>query len=113
MPNTHIHTHTISHILIDLSRNTGVYVKAHFIPETGFNKTALDGRFATDGKGVLAHVRGGADAHDATTLFWALASMGTGKNVATLLVDVNRDMERVSEKTNFVVQNKDHVIKKI
>jgi hypothetical protein len=84
---------------IDLSRKTGVYLKVHYIPETGFNKTALDGRFATDGKGVMAHVRGGADAHDANTLFWALASMGTGKNVVTLHVEVNRAMERVPKGT--------------
>ena len=35
---------------IDLSLKTRVYIKAHYIPEAGFNKTALDGRFTTDGK---------------------------------------------------------------
>ena len=79
---------------IDLSRKTGVYMNVHYIPETGFNKTPLDGRFATDGKGVMAYVRGGADAYDANTLFWALASMGTAKNVVTLHIEVNRAMER-------------------
>ena len=32
---------------IDLSRHTGVYIRNHFIPESAFNKTALDGKFAT------------------------------------------------------------------
>ena len=57
---------------------------------SGFNKTALDGRFATDGKGVMAHVRAGTDAYDSRTLFWAMADMHTGKNVTTLRVEVDR-----------------------
>ena len=79
---------------IDMSRRTHVYIKAFYIPETGFNKTALDGRFATDGKGVMAYVKSGTEAYDATTLFWALTAMGTAENVATLLVETNRDMQR-------------------
>ena len=75
-----------------MSRRTHVYIKAYFIPETGFNKTALDGRFATDDKGVMAHVKSGQEAYDATTLFWALTAMGTGENVTTLLIETNRDV---------------------
>ena len=91
---------------IRLSHKTGVYIVAYFIPETGFNKTALDGRFATDSKGVMAHVRSGADAYDATTLFWALAAMGTGKNVVTLLVETNREAHFPPKKkiTDFLIR---------
>lgn len=66
---------------------------------TGFNKTPLDGRFATDSKGVMSHVRSGrSDAYDSTSLFWALASMKTASNVVALRIDTDRSKQRETRK---------------
>ena len=89
---------------IDLSVKTRVYIRAYYIPETGFNKTALDGVFATHGKAVMAHIQtGDTDAYDEVTLFNALKKMTTKENVAVFLIDTDRSQMRVPQ----------HKIKKI
>lgn len=59
------------------STRVNVFLKAMYIPEAYFNKTSLDGHFATAGKQMRASVAAGAgenDAFDAASMFKARTS---------------------------------------
>ena len=79
------------------STRSNIYMKRMLIPEAYYNKTSLDGHFATAGKQMRASVvanKGKVDAFDAGSMFAARTSdkaMGTGKVNYVVHFEPNRD----------------------
>ena len=87
-----------------------VYMRAMFIPEAYYNKTSLDGHFATAGKQMRASVSTGrADAFDAASMLLARTSdlaMGRGAINHAVHFQPNRDHQcRVKKISNLKVKS--------
>lgn len=80
---------------IAFSERINVYMKSMHIPEAYYNKTSLDGHFATAGKQMRAAVcTGQTDAYDASSMMLARTSqLATGTGATNLVVhfEPNRD----------------------
>ena len=87
-----------------------VYMRAMYIPEAYYNKTSLDGHFATAGKQMRAAVAtGNSDAFDAASMFTARTNdraTGTGARNHVIHFQPNRDRQcRVKTLSSFKVKS--------
>lgn len=82
---------------ISFAARTHIYMKAMFIPEAYYNKTSLDGHFATAGKQMRAAVATGqTDAYDAASMMKARTNelaFGRGATNHVVHFQPNRDRQ--------------------